>query len=701
VSGPGWFPGRPALKAWSPVLLLGCAVLLVEALGYGAYRRQGAFLTRDGLERMTYLAEKKASRIDGWLEERLGDARITAGDPLLMDQLRSLGPAVNPALGRKLDLRLQTLRQAHHYASVHLLGPGARPLAATDPGPLLPYEAQAVADPGPWRGPRIIWMTRDRPGLGPQLFLACIARIQEGSPARLLGTLVFRLDPAVLLGGDGVGGWPSSSPSGETLLLARLGDEVLFLNPVRRPGAPVFSRPMARRDLVGVQAVLAGNGMQQGVDYRNIASVAVSRRLKTMPWVLMVKLDRDEYLMPVRRLVWTYAGLGGLFLAVTAGFLVAWFRRERDRLEAEGRAMGRHLEFLGRYGNDIVMVLDHQGRVLEANDRAVEAYQRSREELCRLHIEDLRVPEAKADYPGQFEQVRHTSAVRFKTVHQRRDGTRFPVEVSSMAFDLDGRAMVQSIIRDITEQQQYENRIRALNEQLEQRVLERTTQLETAFRELEAFSYSVSHDLRGPLRGIDGFSHALLEDYQDRLDPQGQHYLQRIRQGIQRMGRMMDDLLDLSQLSRHELTRTTVDLSAQARQILQELEQHEPRPVRLAIQDGLLANADPRLMRLVLGQLLSNAWKFTGKRQDPRIEFGAAPGQGPDTYFIRDNGVGFDMAYAGKLFSAFERLHDPSEYTGTGVGLAIAQRILLRHGGRIWAEAAVGQGATFYFTLPI
>jgi light-regulated signal transduction histidine kinase (bacteriophytochrome) len=218
---------------------------------------------------------------------------------------------------------------------------------------------------------------------------------------------------------------------------------------------------------------------------------------------------------------------------------------------------------------------------------------------------------------------------------------------------------------------------------------------------MEAFSYSVSHDLRAPLRGIDGFGHALQEEYGDQLDDQGRHYLERIRGGAQRMGQIMDDLLDLSRLSRHELTRTTVDLSAQARQILEALEQQEPgrRRVALAVQDGLRAQADPRLMNMVLGQLLNNAWKFTGKRQDARIEFGAASEDA--TFFVRDNGAGFDMAYAGKLFGAFQRLHDPGEFAGTGIGLAITQRILQRHGGRIWAEAAVDQGATFYFNLPI
>jgi PAS domain S-box-containing protein len=430
--------------------------------------------------------------------------------------------------------------------------------------------------------------------------------------------------------------------------------------------------------------------------------------LKALPWVLLVKLDRDEYLMPMRSLVWTYSGLGVLFLGVTAAFLAAWFGRERARaqaelarIEAEGRSQGQQLELLSRYGNDIVLVLNETGRVLEANDRAMASYQLSRAQLCAANINDLRAPEARSDFLNQFNQVKHDSAVRFKTLHRRRDGSSFPVEVSSMAFRLDGRTLVQSIIRDVTEQREHEAKIHALNDQLEQRVRERTAQLETAMREMEAFSYSVSHDLRAPLRGIDGFGHALLTEYGDRLDPQGLHYLERIRNGAQRMGRIMDDLLDLSRLSRHDLTRDVVDLSAQARQILEGLEQQASgRRVSLAVQDGLRAQADPRLMQMVLGQLLTNAWKFTGKREAARIEFGAAADGEGSTFFVRDNGAGFDMAYAGKLFTAFERLHDAVEYPGTGVGLAIAQRILLRHGGRIWAEAAVDQGATFFFNLP-
>ncbi len=239
--------------------------------------------------------------------------------------------------------------------------------------------------------------------------------------------------------------------------------------------------------------------------------------------------------------------------------------------------------------------------------------------------------------------------------------------------------------------------IQRLNAQLQRRAVE----LSTANRELEAFSYSVSHDLRSPLRSIDGFGQALAEDCAEALPDAGHEHVRRMRAATQRMGRLIDDLLQLSRMSRSQLHRERVDLSAVAREIAAELASSAPeRRVTFEIEDGLVAEGDPSLTRVLVENLLGNAWKFTSKHPAARIAVGRTARDGPAAFFVRDDGAGFDMAYAGKLFGAFQRLHGYAEFAGNGIGLATVQRIVHRHGGEIWAEGAVEQGATFTFTLP-
>jgi light-regulated signal transduction histidine kinase (bacteriophytochrome) len=268
---------------------------------------------------------------------------------------------------------------------------------------------------------------------------------------------------------------------------------------------------------------------------------------------------------------------------------------------------------------------------------------------------------------------------------------------SHLAVALHHAELLAELRAEVADRQQAEQRAQELNQELRQAIIE----LKAVNRELEAFSYSVSHDLRAPLRSIDGFSQALLEDCLDQLDTTGQDYLRRIRSATQRMGHLIDDLLTLSRVTRSDINKEFVDLSQLASRVCIHLQQADPqRQVEFEIHPGLTAFGDTRFLQVVLDNLLNNAWKFTSHLLEAQIEFGAITGEnGIPVYFVRDNGVGFDMAFVDKLFKPFQRLHGIGEFPGNGIGLATVQRIVHRHGGQAWAEGALGDGATFYFTL--
>jgi PAS domain S-box-containing protein len=283
----------------------------------------------------------------------------------------------------------------------------------------------------------------------------------------------------------------------------------------------------------------------------------------------------------------------------------------------------------------------------------------------------------------------------------RDGGTRWLADSAVQVRDeYDQRIGVIGILQDITGRRGAVEEIHRLNTELEQRVSERTSQLEAANQELEAFSYSVSHDLRTPLRTIRGYSDILVKDFSGQLDPTAQDYLQRVSTAASDMGQLIEGLLTLSRLSRSTIRRVTVDLTAIADDIIAGLRQQEPdRPVAWAVDEGMSVEADPSLMRNVLENLLGNAWKYSSKNPAAAIEFRAGMRDGKKIYLVHDNGVGFDVRYADKLFGAFQRLHSAHEFPGYGIGLATVQRIIRRHGGQIWAESEPGKGATFYFTL--
>jgi PAS domain S-box-containing protein len=283
----------------------------------------------------------------------------------------------------------------------------------------------------------------------------------------------------------------------------------------------------------------------------------------------------------------------------------------------------------------------------------------------------------------------------------RKDGSIFYADVDTKPINYRGQPCLVGFFHDITERRKAEEEIRRLNEQLEQRVIERTTQLETANKELESFSYSVSHDLRAPLRAIDGFSRIILEEYTDKVDDEGKRLLNVIRDSTKKMGALIDDLLALSRIGRKDIEFTNIDMNKLVKTVCEEVRTTIPkRHIQFSIDLLPSAYGDPIMIHQVFLNILSNAIKFTEPRETAIIKVGVLDGDNENIYYVKDNGVGFDMQYAGKIFGPFQRLHNDEEFKGTGIGLAIVYRIIQRHGGRIWAEAKLDEGATFYFALP-
>jgi len=350
--------------------------------------------------------------------------------------------------------------------------------------------------------------------------------------------------------------------------------------------------------------------------------------------------------------------------------------------------------------NNAIFIHDLAGQIIDVNISACEMIGFSKEKLRDKKIMDLHPPDYKEEVPGALDTVEQKGSYYKISKFRKSNGSVIDVEISSSIIPFE-KAIVQGIVRDITEKKKAEAKIQILNRDLEKKVKQRTMQLESANKELESFSYSVSHDLRAPLRHIESYTDLLEKRSSDKFDDNCRKYLQSIRSASRKMDELINDLLSLSRTSTAEMRLIKIDMNALVREVISEFkEDTSGRDIQYVFSNLGMVTADPNLLRQVMINLVSNAIKYTTRKKKARIEIGLISSATEDTVYIKDNGAGFDMKYEKKLFGVFQRLHDETEFEGTGIGLANVKRIITRHDGRIWAESILNEGASFSFTLP-
>jgi len=711
---------------------------LIIILGYFIYQNQKKDIANAASQQLTAIAELKVWEINNWRSERIGDAGVIyKNNEFASDVMQYFNNPSSLEARKNILSLLSATQKSYQYKNILLLDTNKKvQLALKDYNSGFGKGHFDDIDEAVKKNDIIISDLYGNNKTGAiHLSVVIPIMIMQKANTKHVGTVMIIMDPHIRLY-PAIKLWPVPSETGEALLVHRDGNDVIYLNELRHiKNMPLMMKyPLTASSLPAVKAVLGWKGVVYGTDYRKKSVIAAIKAVPDTAWFLVAKIDTEEIYAPLMARFWAtvfFIIVNILVLGVIVAYIWRYQQAKyyRKQYEQEDKRAFLYARSLIEASLDPLVTISNEGKIMDVNESTELITGRTRKELIGSNFSNYFTEPEKAD--EGYKLVFENGIVRDYPLSIRNVSGKITEVLYNATVYQNEAGEVQGVFaaaRDITELRRIEKELKAAHDELEIRVKERTKELQIANealhceiterkeverlielrtkllevtnKELESFSYSVSHDLRAPLRAIDGYTRMILRDQRDKLDDDAKRKFDLIRSNTQMMGKLIDDLLSFSRLGRLELNMTKLDIESLVNDIWMELQIINPgRKIDLKIENIPPGWGDRTLIKQVYSNLLANAVKYTKLIDKAYVETGGYTEGNENIYYVKDNGVGFDMEYYDKLFGVFQRLHSSDDYEGTGVGLAIVQRIIHRHGGRVWANGKVDKGATFYFTL--